>query len=204
MQKVEFYYCQYDTAWEKVTIIMSVGNTKFHVGCKVKCKSQWTNGVSICSRTGTPHETLSGFINGAQKGQYKTNRACPYPVKFFDYVAQFISEPDVQFYKRHQTGEIHGSVQALVAGPKVSIAPPPPEHYLTHLPKHPGCAACMDCKVQRKHCRDQTKARQRRKTEVIKMNTPHVDDEIEEGNAPKNFGDLATSDSIFAIKRNVS
>ena len=36
------------------------------------------------------------------------------------------------------------------------------------------------------------------------MNTPHVDDEIDEGNAPKNFGDLVTSDSIFAIKRNAS
>ena len=92
----------------------------------------------------------------------------------------------------------------MAIGPKVSIAPPPPEHYLTHLPKHPGCAACMNCKVQRKHCRDQTKARQRKKSETIKIDVPHVDDEIEKGDAPKNFGELVTSDSIFAIKRNAS
>ena len=36
------------------------------------------------------------------------------------------------------------------------------------------------------------------------MNNPNVDDEIDEGNAPKNFGDLVTSSSSFAIKRNAS
>jgi transposase InsO family protein len=60
----------------------------------------------------------------------------------------------------------------------------------------------MNCKVQRKHCRDHNKARQRRKSEIIKIDTPHVDDEIEEVDAPKKFGDLVTSDSIFAITRN--
>ena len=95
-------------------------------------------------------------------------------------------------------------MQALVVGPKVSVAPPPPEQYLIHFPKHLGCAACVDCNVQRKHCRYQAKARQRRRTQIIKVDTSTVDDEIDEVDAPKNFGDLVTSDSIFTIKRDAS
>ena len=78
---------------------------------------------------------------------------------------------------------------------------PPADHYLTHLPKHPGCKACMDCKVQRKHCRDQAKARQRKTVDITKVDKPHDADEIEKVDTPKKFGDLITSDSIFAIKR---
>ena len=91
---------------------------------------------------------------------------------------------------------------SMVVGPQTSMAAPPPEHYLTHLPKHPGCKACMNCKVQRKHCRDLTRARRKKKADVTKINNPTtVDDEIEELDAPHKFGDLVTSDSIFTIKR---
>ena len=83
-QLVEFDYCQFGTDWKKTTTILSVGNLKFNVGKLVKCKLVWHDGCSICSRTGKPHEVLSGFVKGAPKGQYKTNRACPYPEAFCD------------------------------------------------------------------------------------------------------------------------
>ena len=51
---------------------------------------------------GEPHQTLSGFVNNAEKGQCKTNAACPYPYEFAEYVAEFIAEPDVSC-KRNQT-----------------------------------------------------------------------------------------------------
>ena len=75
--KVEFDYCQFGTDWRKATSILSVGNSKFHTGSGVKCTTKWINGDSICSTTGKPHTTLSGFVNGKDKGQYKTNKACP-------------------------------------------------------------------------------------------------------------------------------
>ena len=50
----------------------------------------WQGSQSICSKTRNTHETLSGFIDGAEKGQYKTNRACPYPAAFCTYVAKLI------------------------------------------------------------------------------------------------------------------
>ncbi len=79
--KVEFDYCQFGTAWKKATTILSVGNTKFHTGKLVKCKVTWQGKDSICSKTGKPHVTLTGFIGGAEKGQYKTNKACPFSVR---------------------------------------------------------------------------------------------------------------------------
>ena len=75
---------------------------------------------------------------------------------------------------------------------------PPADHYLTHPPKHPGCKACMKCKVQRKHCRDRTKGRQKKIHNELRGETV-VEHEIHD--APKVFGDLVTSDSIFAIRR---
>ena len=101
-------------------------------------------------------------------------------------------------------GEIHASVvgnailTATVA-PAVSMHLPPADHYLTHLPKHPGCTACMDCKEQRKDCRDRNAGRQRKLVDVVK--TDKVDSQHEITDAPKAFGDLVTSDFIFAIKR---
>ena len=60
----------------------------------------------------------------------------------------------------------------------------------------------MNCKVQRKHCRDLTRARRKKKADVTTINNPTtVDDEIEDLDAPQKFGDLVTSDSIFTIKR---
>ena len=199
--KVEFDYCQFETSWNKSTTIMSVGNIKFHTGKMKKCKVTWRGKESICSRTGKAHETLSGFINGAEKGQYKTNKACPYPAGFCKYVADLISQPSIHYNKKPKLGENPRGELAMVAGPKVSMDSPLADHYITHLPKHPGCKACMNCKVQRKHCRDHNKSRQRKMVDVTKVDKPYADDEIEKHDAPKVFGDLATSDSIFAIKR---
>ena len=56
---------------------------------------------------------------------------------------------------------------------------PTSDDYITHMPKHPGCKACMNCKVQRKHCRDQTKARKRKGTETLKIDNPYAGVEIE-------------------------
>ena len=63
----------------------------------------------------------------------------------------------------------------------------------------------MNCKVQRKHCRDHNKARQRKLVDVSKTDKsdvllPHE----KKSDDPKKFGDLVTSDSVFAIKRNLT
>ena len=90
---------------------------------------------------------------------------------------------------------------AMFVGPAVSMHAPPPEHDLTHRPKHPKGKACMNCKVQRKHCRDLAKGRKRKMVDI--QETAKLDHELEDYNkdVPKAFGDLMTSDPIFAIKR---
>ena len=148
---------------------------------------------------------MSGFVNGAQKGQYKTNKACPYPLEFCEYVSELIYKPTVKYATRIQNGEnlntVDGTLIAMPVGPVVSLQAPPADHYLCHLPKHPGCKACMDCKVQCKHCRDHVKGRQKKLVDVTKTDKPE-EYEFEKLDTPKVFGDLVTSDSIFAIKRN--
>ena len=62
----------------------------------------------------------------------------------------------------------------------------------------------MNCKVQRKHCRDHEKRRKRRTVDVV---TTPKDIDLDEINVDKldddkNLSDLVTSDSVFAIKRN--
>ena len=90
----------------------------------------------------------------------------------------------------------------MAIGPAVSMQAPPPEHYLTHFPKHPGCKACMNCKNRRKHCRDLTHGRKRKMVDVQKIEKFDHQLEDEKKDVPKVFGDLVTSDSVFAIKRN--
>ena len=60
----------------------------------------------------------------------------------------------------------------------------------------------MNCKVQRKHCRDHDKSRKRKMVDVLKTDKPFPSDEHFKLDTPKDFGDLVTSDSVFAIKRN--
>ena len=93
---------------------------------------------------------------------------------------------------------------AMPVGPAVSTIAPPADHYLTHLRKHPWCKACMDCEVQRKHCRDNNKKRQKTNTEITTTTTVDIEvgDFEEMGDPKQNFGDLVASDSGFAIKRN--
>ena len=187
---VAFDYCQYGTEWKKPTTILSFGNTNFHTGKSVRCKGSFRDGISYCSKTGKPHVTLSGFVNGAQKGQYKTNRACPYPVEFCDYVSDFIYKPNVKITTRSYKGGNQGDsdtsttvsavASAMPVGPAVSMNAPPADHYLTHLPKHPGCKACMNCKVQRKHCRDLEKGRKKKMVSTTDIDEPLLPHEIEE------------------------
>ena len=58
----------------------------------------------------------------------------------------------------------------------------------------------MNCKVQRKHCRDHAKGHKKKMVivEEIEKYAHEVNDKID---TPKVFGDLITYDSIFAIKR---
>ena len=127
--KIEFDYCQFRTDWKKPTAILSVGNKLFHTGKSIRCKVAWYNKVSICSKTGKTHTTLSGFVGGATKGQYNTNKACPYPPDFCTYVAEFIYEPAVQFAKKNGgTNTVdEKTAMALPIGPAVSMHAPPPE-----------------------------------------------------------------------------
>ena len=79
--------------------------------------------------------------------------------------------------------------------------PPPPEHYMTHLPKHPGCAACMNCKMQKTQRRDKMREREKRRRQTVDLTLPaNKEDTDREASAPKKFGDSVTSDSIIVIK----
>ena len=122
--KVEFDYCQFGTEWKKPTTILSVGNAKSNTNSSIRCKTVWKDNVSLCSKTGKPHTTLSGFVNGAQKGQYKTNRACPYPPDFCDHVAELIYYPTLNYEKKSPQELAERFVMAI--GPAVSMQPPPP------------------------------------------------------------------------------
>ncbi len=190
---VHFDYCQYGMPWKKSTSVLAYNNKHFNNGISATCRETWKASRSICSRSGTFHETLSGFVGNKSKGQYKTNRACPYPEQFAKMLAKIIVVPDrlCETY-RHGPG-------LFAAASSIVVEKPPADHYLTHLPKHPGCMACQNCKMQRKHCRDKNNKKQKGK-KVIVLNMPDVDKEnAPEG--PKRFGDLVTSDSIFVLKK---
>ena len=60
----------------------------------------------------------------------------------------------------------------------------------------------MNCKVQRKDCRDRNNDRQRKLVDVVKTDKDDGDVELPPQDVPKVFGDLVTSDSIFDINRN--
>ena len=88
----------------------------------------------------------------------------------------------------------------LAANPVAVPEPPPPEHYYTHLPKHPGCAACINCE-KRKARKDKARARKRRREEVYTFPIPvPVKDAEQASAAPRQFGESVTSDNIIVIK----
>ena len=87
----------------------------------------------------------------------------------------------------------------LVSGPSVSMQRPPDDHCLTHFPKHRGCNACNNCKVQRKHCRDKEVANNKKHERTIKRSPTEVGDVKD--TAPTDFGELITSDSIFVLRK---
>ena len=89
---------------------------------------------------------------------------------------------------------------------------PPDDHYLTHLPKHPGCEACNNCKVQRKARRDKEKAarkqlrREHGSIITISDDFPELRDlqKQPKAGAPTKFGDQVTSDNIIVVKQRES
>ena len=49
----------------------------------------------MCSRTGVPHELLSGTVDdNGKKGRFKTSIACPYPWDFCAHVSAALVQPD--------------------------------------------------------------------------------------------------------------
>ena len=82
---------------------------------------------------------------------------------------------------------------------------PPPEHYLTHLPKHPGCAACMNCKMQKTQRRDKVREREKRRRQTVDLALPaNKKDTDREASAPRKLGESVTSDSIIVVKQTTS
>ena len=113
---MEFEYCQLDEDWKKSTSTLVLNNRKFHQGKCVKCKVTDKDGESICSRTGKPHVQLSGFKGDKDKGQYKTNAACPYPPPFCEYIADLVCKPEL--YPRCREDEPKAAVPGLAAAVK--------------------------------------------------------------------------------------
>ena len=124
------------------------------------------------------------------------NAACPYPPPFCEYIADLVYDSEVTPNSRKAE-----AVHELAAA--VKLEPPPPGHCILHLPKHPVCTACMNCKVPRKHCRDLEKARRRKTMETFETEIPKGDEQIEKQRAdqPEKFGDLVSSDAIIVLKR---
>ena len=96
----------------------------------------------------------------------------------------------------------------ITINPAIPVAPPDAVHYLAHLPKHPGCAACSNCKVQRKQRRDHDKAAKRKhkaeQERTLSKDFPELVEPFvpaDKPGAPQKFGDSVTSDSIIVVKQ---
>ena len=153
--KVEFDYCQFGTDWKKPTSVLCFNNARFNTETGKRCKETYDKDKRrVCSKTLQPHEVL----DGKTKGKYKTAIACPYPQEFCSHLTEILANPT-----RVLPGKKRETVAQAMAANHVMMQPPPKEHYLTHLPKHPVCKACNNCKVQRKHCRDKKKDRKKKR-----------------------------------------
>ena len=210
----QFDYCQFGQEWMKPTQILSFNNRNFCATLGKQCKPTWVDGKSICSRTGKPHVALKGK---EASGKYKTATACPYPQELAKHWSNVLVKPrrdrrinSTDDPRNPGGGPPNFGKQEMLEGgitinPAITIAPPDAEHYLTHLPKHPGCAACNNCKVQRKQRRDQDKAARRKwKAEHSTNDFPELVEPYvpaEKVGAPKKFGDSVTSDSIIVVKQ---
>ncbi len=93
---------------------------------RVVCVVTWHGKDSTCSKNKERHVTPTGCINGAEKGQCKTNKACPYPFGFCEYIANVIAHPSMHF--RRELGEIPKGAMAMVVGPMVPMELPPADH----------------------------------------------------------------------------
>ena len=150
---VQFDYCQFGEQWMKPTQIMCFNNKDFNPSIGRRCKPTWHDKTSICSRTGKAHEVLKGLVPGTKT--YKTAVACPYPHQLCEYWSPTLCNPKRQ--EKAQGGSFiredklsAGSHDANNAGGlsahAIQCEPVPDDHYLTHLPKKPGGAACTNCR----------------------------------------------------------
>lgn len=196
-QLVQFDYCQYATSWGKSITILAYNNSAANPSVGQKSRETCRGKSSICSRTGVHHGPLARFMGGKAKDQYKTNADCPYPFLFCEDVAPILAKP-----KRSHNPLDVSETMVSVAGPTVSMQRPPDDHYLCHLPKYPGCKACNDCKVQRKHCRDKGKATKKKQETIIKLHNSEKPIPVSKA-APKTFGELVTSDSVVVLRKNL-
>ena len=213
---VQFDYCQFNQEWMKPTQILAYNNKNFCASLGRQCKPTWVDGKSLCSRTGLPHVALKGK---EPSGKYKTATACPYPEQLATHWAKVLVRPrrdrrmcDIQSEDCPRAPDLRNPQSPggdlINAYPAISVTTPDAEHYLTHLPKHPGCATCNNCKVQRKQRRDHDKAEKRKwkaeqNTSICKyfpeLVEPYV--KADKPNAPAKFGDSVTSDSIIVVKQ---
>ena len=203
----------------KSTQILCCDNAAFNQSIGRRCTPKWSGETSLCSRTGEPHEVLKGLVPGTNK--FKTAAACPYPEPLCEQWAPILTNSvplqmgeakiarqgdlaDPGAHDGHNNNYNHdlqnpGGVESLYAA--LVGESPPPEHYKTHLPKHPGCLACICCKAQRTHRRDKVKERERRRKTTIDLTTPTPKkDQVHEANAPTKFGDSVTSESILVVR----
>ena len=91
---VVFDYCQFGEEWMKPTQIMVFNNKDFNPSTGRRCKPEWLDKTSICSKTCSSHEVLSGLVPGTNK--FKTAVACPYPHPLCKYWAPTVCNPQRQ------------------------------------------------------------------------------------------------------------
>ena len=134
------------------------GDMSWDTSLNAKCRETHSDEQVICSKSGKTHQQLTGLsTEGKRHKQWNTSLATAYPVKICDYIRGALVNPllpngsEVTIQNTADQSMVDSSTRFAVAA-KDEL--PPLDHYLTHLPKHPGCLACHQCKKARKSCRD--------------------------------------------------
>ena len=83
-------YCQLGTPHRKTTATLADNNCSVNSSVSRRCKQKWVDKRSIRSATGSYHTTLSGFVNDAESGDYKTKDACLYSIAICEDVAPLL------------------------------------------------------------------------------------------------------------------
>ena len=176
VQKMRFDYCQFGALWKKPNTMLVFGDSNFkrHESiCASYCKND------KFPNCGVLHVRLSGHDKNTN-GQcyFRTWIAEPYPEQFCSEWARLITDDyTTRTNSLPSSGPHHGhklkwsDLDIDVAGLPIddrpvlflveayhnnrlkASSPPPPSHYLTHFPKHPGCETCIRTKTIRKQHR---------------------------------------------------